>query len=78
MTPDINGTVRALVKGSMLIPGELTGRKSSSDKMSYYSSFKINKQKDDITECVNGNEPIYTQKNDEKNSCYALFDKEDC
>jgi len=69
---------KAISKGIMLIPGELTGRKPSSDKMSYYNSFKIDETKEAITECANGNKPIYTEKNDDTNTYYALFEKEEC
>ena len=58
-----------------LIPGELVGRKPSTDKMSY-EKFAVDKDKNIITSCPNGVEPeesYYSEK-----SYTAKFDKEAC
>lgn len=62
-------------QGIELIPGELVGRKPSTDKLPY-SDFAVDKDKDIITQCPNGNEP--TESYNESNAYTAKFDKKDC
>lgn len=62
-------------QGIDLIPGELVGRKPSTDKLPY-SDFVVDNDKNIITQCSNGNEPV---KSYNKLKAYtAKFDKTDC
>lgn len=67
----------AASKGVELIPGELVGRKPSTDKLSY-SSFSIDEDKNVVNRCPNNQEPIQTYYDEKGKSYTAKFSKEQC
>jgi len=70
-----NKAEEALKQNIELIPGELVGRKPSTDKMGY-EKFAVDKEKNIIISCPNGAKPeesYYSAK-----SYTAKFDKETC
>jgi len=69
---------KALKHGIMYMPGELTGKKPAADKMDYYENFDLDSEQKKILSCANGVEPEYQEKDQDKNSFYALFPKENC
>ena len=58
--------------------GELTGKKPAADKMTYYENFNLDLNDENILSCTEGVEPKYQKKNPDKNSFYAIFDKQKC
>src|SRR6056297_3521162 len=68
----------ALDKGIIYMPGELTGKKPAADKMTYYENFNLDVNDENILSCTEGVEPEYQKKNPDKNSFYAIFDKQKC
>lgn len=65
----------ALKQGIEIIPSELVGRKSSTDKLSY-AKFSVDNEKNIISSCPNGVEPVesyYSSK-----SYTAKFDPDTC
>lgn len=67
----------AASKGIELIPGELVGRKPSTEKLSY-SSFTIDEEKNVVISCPNNQEPIETYYDEKGKSYTAKFSKEKC
>jgi len=68
----------AFDKGIIYMPGELTGKKPAADKMTYYENFNLDVNDENILSCTEGVEPEYQKKNPDKNSFYAIFDKQKC
>ena len=66
---------KALDQGIELIPGELVGRKPSTDKIPY-SDFVVDKDKNIITLCPNNIEPVESYNSSK--SYTAKFSKTDC
>lgn len=64
-------------KGINIIPGELTGRKPSEDKMSY-TSFQVDEQTNVISQCAYGKTPIESHYSDKNKSYTAKFSITDC
>ena len=62
-------------QGIELIPGELVGRKPSTDKLPY-SDFIVDKDQNVITQCPGGNQP--TESYNSSKSYTAKFNKTDC
>lgn len=69
---------KALTLGIQFMPGELTGKKPAADKMTYYQNFNLDSDYENVLNCANDVEPDYQEKNPDKNSFYAFFDKEKC
>jgi len=57
---------KTILKGIELIPGELTGRKPDGSKLSYGSTFIVDKEENLISGCFKGHEPISTNYDEEK------------
>jgi len=68
--------MKALEKGINLIPGELTGKNPSSDKVSF-SEFKVD-ENNYICECPEGHSPDFSYYHDDNQSYTARFPKEFC
>lgn len=68
---------KALSKGIELIPGELTGRKPDDSKLSYGSTFIVDKE-NVISGCFKGHEPVSTNYDEEKEIYTAKFSKDIC
>lgn len=69
---------KALSKGIELIPGELTGRKPDDSKLSYGSTFIVDKKENVISSCFKGHEPVSTNYDEEKEIYTAKFSKDIC
>ncbi|MCG8482034.1 MAG: transposase [Clostridia bacterium] len=69
---------KALLKGIELIPGELTGRKPDDSKLSYGSTFIIDKEENIISACFKGQKPVSTNYDEEKEIYTAKFSKDTC
>src|SRR6056297_2197156 len=69
---------KALDKNIKYMPGELTGKKPATDKMTYYENFKLDSEFESILSCTNGVKPDYQEKDQNENSFYAVFSKESC
>lgn len=69
---------KALDLGIQFMPGELTGKKPAADKMTYYQNFNLDSDYENVLSCANNVEPDYQEKKPDKNSFYAIFDKEKC
>ncbi len=69
---------KAIKAGIKYMPGELMGKKPAADKMTVYENFDIDSDYENILSCANEKKPDYQEKNHDKNSFYAIFDKEKC
>jgi hypothetical protein len=69
---------KALSSGIQFMPGELMGKKPAADKMTYYQNFNLDSDYENILSCASDKKPDYQEKNHDKNSFYAVFDKEKC
>ena len=69
---------KAIDVGIKYMPGELTGKKPSADKMSFYENFNLDSDYENILSCANDKKPDYQEKNHNKNLFYAIFDKQKC
>lgn len=69
---------KAIKAGIKYMPGELMGKKPAADKMTVYENFNLESDYENILSCANDVKPDYQEKNNDKNSFYAIFDKEKC
>jgi hypothetical protein len=69
---------KAIKAGIKYMPGELMGKKPAADKMTVYENFNLDSDYENILSCASDKKPDYQEKNDDKNSFYAIFDKEKC
>ncbi len=69
---------KALSKGIELIPGELTGRKPDNSKLSYGSTFIVDKDENLVSSCFKDNEPVSTNYDEEKEIYTAKFSTDIC
>jgi len=60
------------------IPGDLTGKKPAQDKMTYFENFTLDEEREKILSCAGGYEPVYQEKQDDKDRIYAVFAKKPC
>lgn len=69
---------KAIDAGIKYMPGELTGKKPATDKMSFYENFNLDSDYENVLSCANNKKPDYQEKNHNKNLFYAIFDKQKC
>ena len=69
---------KAIESGIKYMPGELTGKKPAVEKMSFYENFNLDSDYENILSCANDKKPDYQEKNYNKNSFYAIFNKQKC
>ena len=69
---------KALSFGIKFIPGDLTGKKPAQDKMTYFENFTLDEEREKILSCAGGYEPVYQEKQDDKDRIYAVFAQKPC
>jgi len=69
---------KAIAKGIELIPGEHTGRRPDGSKLSYGSTFIVDKEQNVISACFKVYEPVNTKYDEEKEIYTAKFSKDTC
>lgn len=69
---------KAIKAGIKYMPGELIGKKPAADKMNFYENFDLDSDYENILSCANDVKPDYQEKDQDKNTFYAIFDKEKC
>ena len=60
------------------MPGELIGKKLVADKLNHYKNFNLDSDQENMLSCAIDGESDYQENDQDKNSFYALFPKENC